>query len=325
MFFLFVCFVFYDLTILWFIELVGAWALTAGLECLLYYHNRTFGRAFTQPSQHKLERSYFVFFTFFFSDFTNINKLLDELPDELSFDGPSSLTGLQQNGARDPLGLDTSQKHQQLSQLLSSSSVPNSQQGASSQAQALMAMNSLQHGLNKVNSMASPPQSQAMLGLAGKANDLLGTPPYSSMAPTSSAGFSVGLPGNMNKPLTSPALTSQSLLNSTSNSPLHQPNLLNGPHLAGLGGPGAGPRGPGPGAGPTASTMGGMPPVSLQPSMAQGTMNNMANSMAAGQLSANQIDMNHPTLNTTAPTQPLMQVSFMGEYQFNKTKNEWIN
>ena len=225
---------------------------------------------------------------------------------------------MQQNGAQNHLGLDHTQKHQQLSQLLSSSSAPSTQTNMNNPL-------SLQQQIGKVSMVNSLPSgaqgAQAMIASmaaqGNKSNDLLASQAY-SMGNTSSSSFSMGLGNHMNKslpsqPLTNQTMTSQALLNNT-NPQLQnnmQQNLLNGPHnMGGLPGPGGAPRGPVPGQGAAAPSSMGMPGGGLQQaSMAQGNVNNMANPLAAGQLGNNQLDMNHPLGNSTASAPNLMPVS----------------
>ncbi len=245
--------------------------------------------------------------------FSDLTRLLDELPDELgTLDGTSIPA---QNGAKDPSMLaameQTTQKHQQLSQLLSSNSTPvpsnNSPQNQITVSGANLG--GLGNSLNSLNSVKSPltnnlsspnvAVSRAPTSTPSSMNnDILTNVSYSSIAAgignnavSSSPIFSsMSMVNTLNKPM-----TSQALMNS-GNANMHQPNqIMNGPHL-GIGS-GAGVARSG------ANTMGGM--SSLQGTLSPGMM---PNTNMNSTMTTNQLDMNHPSL-STPPTQ-MIQVGF---------------
>lgn len=240
---------------------------------------------------------------FLFSSCVPELALLAELPDELA--NPGTSPSISENGTKDLLP-DTLQKHQQLSQLLSSNNTPVSNSGLGQASLIDMGLNSFNAVKSPMqNSLSSPPNISVSKAVStstahGLNNDILNVA-YSSSIGTScavsnSSIFSMSVANPMSKPMTSQALKN----NGTAN--MHQNQLMNGPHV-GLNSGASLQRG-------VATTMGLsnlQATLSQSPNMMANTTMSTINSMAAGQLQNNQLDLNHP-MNTSQPQ--LVQVCF---------------
>lgn len=251
-------------------------------------------------------------FSFFFPEF-NLNQLLDEVNSEL----PDELGGLQfvsdaaQNGTRVDSGAhsdNTTQRHQQLSQLLSSST-PSSSSASPQQnqvhpgpAQSPNIGGGLTSSLNSLNSAVKSPLSNSLASpgnVANKgpntslphslSNDLLTSAAYSnivsSTVTSSPVVGAVTMANSLNKPMTSQALMNSGNVN------MHPNQIMNGPQMR-------------------MSNAGAVTTLSsLQGALGNSTV---GNSLAAGQLQ-NPQGLNQPGLNS----QNLLQVCFTFEISFS--------
>lgn len=241
------------------------------------------------------------------TDQFNIGKLLDELPDELgNLTGDGGSNGpLAQNGAKDPLLLpqldNTSQKHQQLSQLLSNSTpnIPNTVNNALSPqpTQGTVPGTSVPQVLGTLNNavksplstnLSSPPMGQHRPGPTSTPhsmnNDMLANAVFSSGATSTVMGsFTVASTGN-SQPLTTKAMLG-GVPNNAGN--MHNNQLMNGPHL--------GIQNSGPGNPAVNRSIASSLPGIQGNMMAGGNMGPASAVGAAGQLN-NQQTLGHPAL-----------------------------
>ncbi len=237
----------------------------------------------------------------------NLNQLLDEfnseLPDELGTLGASSDSA--QNGTKVETTTavhpdNTTQKHQQLSQLLSSTtpnSSPQQNQVQPGPSHSPNIAGGLSNNINSLNNAVKSPLSNSLASpgnVVSKGpntslphslgNDLLTSTAYSnivSSAATSSPMVgAMSMANTLNKPL-----TSQALMGTGGSVGIHQNQLMNGPQMRMNSSAGAA----------STSTLSSLPGALAN--------SNLGNSLAAGQLQ-NPQGLNHPGLNS----QPILQV-----------------
>ncbi len=228
-----------------------------------------------------------------------MEDLNSELPDELGNPlVPSSDSA--QNGTKVETAVhpeNTTQKHQQLSQLLSSTALstasPQQNQVHPGPSNSPNIAGGLAAGLGNLNNAVKSPLSNSLASpgnVVNKgphtslphslSNDLLTSSAYSNIASSSTVTSSpmvgaMSMANSLNKPMTSQALINSGNVN------MHQTQLMNGPQMR---------------MNTAVTTLSSLP----------GTLGNstMANTLAAGQLQ-NPQGLNHPGLNS----QNILQVS----------------